>query len=72
MKDNVSKPNDFVHEIIKKEIFAIVNVTLQMTQAPNLTKIMIGIIFYVCLLHLTPNMTIIFPIHSLHLANVAF
>jgi hypothetical protein len=52
-------------------MFTFVIATLQMTQALNLAKSKIEIIFYVCL-HPTPNMIAVFPVHSLHLAKMDF
>jgi hypothetical protein len=56
----------------KKEIFTFVITTLQMTQIVNLVENKIEIIVYVHFLDLTPSMTVIFHVHSLHFTRMAF
>jgi len=72
MKDNDTNPNNFVATIVKKEIFAFVIMTLQMTQTLYIVESNIEMMFYVQCLHLTPSMIVMFLVHSLHMVKWAF
>lgn len=61
MKDNVTSPSHFIIVIVKKNIYAFVITTLQMTEAPCLLVNKIEIIIYVHHLHLTPSYFLSIP-----------
>jgi hypothetical protein len=72
MKYNFVSLNNFVETTIKDETFAFFITTLQMTQALCFLENKIEIIHNIRCFHITPNMTVIFLVYSLHLARVPF